>query len=440
MVTFFLLPIAFKHLDFYIFFADDTLIFLAATKENCRSLIQLIDHYCLASGQLVDNQKSSVFFGGNVPKVLSRELTDILGIVKVGDPESYLGVLAIWGKSKKCGLAFVKERLLGKIQGWKQSLLSQAGREVLIKAVAQAILAYPMNLFKFPTMLCNEYDAMISQFWWGQLGGKHRIHWVSKERLCRSRAEGGLSFRNFETFNDALLAKQCWQLITERNSLWAKVLKARYFPNCSFLEAKRGGRASWAWSSLLVGRDILLRGAHWQIMNGRKLMSYIAFTCWYIWKTRCNFLFNQQPINPRQVVLAISTSIGAFLDANQSLRTRTIAGTRSLVIPVTWTPPNLGFIKINVEASWEANSSSGFARVVERNHDGHFLGAGTYPVKVGSGKLSLYLCSLLDWESLSMTVAGLGFQDWSTRLRTPWRRSDVGKCAMWFGLTDLHLP
>lgn len=116
----------------------------------------------------------------------------------------------------------------------------------------------------------------------------------------------------------------------------------------------------------------------------RRLMSYIAFTCWHIWKTQCNFLFNQQPINLRQVVLAISTSIGAFLDANQSLRTRTTPGTRSPVIPVTWTPPNLRVIKINVEASWEANSSSGFARVVARDHDGHFLGAGKYPVKAGS--------------------------------------------------------
>lgn len=47
------------------------------------------------------------------------------------------------------------------------------------------------------------------------------------------------------------------------------VLKAQYFPNCSFLKAKRGERASWAWSSPLVGRDILLRRSHWQIMNGK---------------------------------------------------------------------------------------------------------------------------------------------------------------------------
>lgn len=46
-----------------------------------------------------------------------------------------------------------------------------------------------------------------------------------------------------------------------------------------------------------------------------RVLSYIAFTCWHIWKTRCNFLFNQQPINHQQVILTISTSIGAFLAA-----------------------------------------------------------------------------------------------------------------------------
>lgn len=124
----------------------------------------------------MNKSKSSAFFGGNVPQALSNELTEILGIGKVGDPGSYLGVPTIWGRSKKCGLAYVKGRLLGKLQGWKQSMLSQAGQKALIEAVAQAILAYLMNLFKFPTTFCNELDALISQFWWGQKGSENRIH------------------------------------------------------------------------------------------------------------------------------------------------------------------------------------------------------------------------------------------------------------------------
>ena len=63
----------------------------------------------------------------------------------------------------------------------------------------------------------------------------------------------------------------------EPNSLWALVLKARYFPNCSFFNAKKGGRASWAWASLLAGRDILCKGAHWQIMSGKEVR---------VWKDR----------------------------------------------------------------------------------------------------------------------------------------------------------
>lgn len=117
-----------------------------------------------------------MFFGRNVPDGLSRELTVILGVVKVGDLGSYLGVPAIWGRSKKSGLAYVNGKILGKLQRWKQSTLSQVGREILIKAVAQAIPAYPMNLLKFPKSLCHELDAMISQFWWGQQGGENRIH------------------------------------------------------------------------------------------------------------------------------------------------------------------------------------------------------------------------------------------------------------------------
>lgn len=80
-------------------------------------------------------------------------------------------------------------------------------RDVLIKVVAQAILAYPINLFKFPTTFCKELDAMIANFWWGQKEGERRIHWVSKKNLCRSKTDGRLGLKNFVDFNGALLAK-----------------------------------------------------------------------------------------------------------------------------------------------------------------------------------------------------------------------------------------
>ena len=61
------------------------------------------------------------------------------------------------------------------MQGWKEKLLSQAGKEVMIKAVVQSILTYSMGVFKLPVDLCKDIEAMICKFWWGN-GDSKKIH------------------------------------------------------------------------------------------------------------------------------------------------------------------------------------------------------------------------------------------------------------------------
>lgn len=64
----------------------------------------------------------------------------------------------------------IKEQLWNKLQGWKEQLLSQAGREVLFKAMVQAILTFAMSCFKLPIGLCHEIEMLIRKFWYGQRG------------------------------------------------------------------------------------------------------------------------------------------------------------------------------------------------------------------------------------------------------------------------------
>ncbi|BFG34431.1 hypothetical protein CerSpe_207050 [Prunus speciosa] len=247
----------------HLLFVDDTLVFMKATKPNCDQMVQLLNVFCEASGQQINYSKSCLFFTPNIPDCMRREIEDTLNIREIDDPGKYLGLPTLWGRAKKDALAYIKDRINKKVQNWKQALLSQAGKEILLKAVVQAIPAYPMNIFRFPTFLCNELNSIMANFWWGQAGNERKIHWINWESMCRPKLEVGLGFRNFQEFNMALLAKQVWGLILEPNAWWVKVIRGRYFPDSNFLEARRGCRASWAWSSLLEARDVIITGAVW---------------------------------------------------------------------------------------------------------------------------------------------------------------------------------
>ncbi|XP_075670283.1 putative mitochondrial protein AtMg00310 [Castanea sativa] len=158
-----------------------------------------------------------------------------------------------------------------KLQGWKEKLLSQAGRETLIKSVIQAIPTYTMSCFKLPKGLIKDLEVLIRKFWWGYNGDNRKVHWVKWEKLCEAKEEGGLGFKEIEKFNEALLAKQVWRMINNPKSLCHRVFKARFFPECSILEAKDSSVGSYAWKSICSARDVIRKGMVWRIGNGESV-------------------------------------------------------------------------------------------------------------------------------------------------------------------------
>lgn len=54
----------------------------------------------------------------------------------------------------------------------------------------------------------------------------------------------------------------------EKNSLFYKVFKARFFSNCSIMEAMESSGGSYAWKSILYGRDVIKKGVRWRICDG----------------------------------------------------------------------------------------------------------------------------------------------------------------------------
>ncbi|KAK1379408.1 hypothetical protein POM88_026152 [Heracleum sosnowskyi] len=124
---------------------------------------------------------------------------------------------------------------------------------------------------KIVEKLINKIMMMVRNFWWGGDPSSKTIHWRKWDILTRAKSEGGMGFRDLKVFNLALLAKQCWRLVLNPSSFWARVLKGIYFPRDNFLNAKKGSRASWLWNNLLKGRDVLLAGIRWQVGNGKSI-------------------------------------------------------------------------------------------------------------------------------------------------------------------------
>lgn len=162
-------------------------------------------------------------------------MTATLNITREARSERYLGLPISVGWEKKKTFSYIKHKIWSRVQGWQEKLLSKAGKETLIKAVAQAIPTYAMSCFDITKGLCDEISTMIGRYWRSQQDKMNKIHWLSWEKLTRSKKKGGLGFKDLHLFNKAMLACQVWRLLTGPKTLCAQILKAKYYPNNDIL-------------------------------------------------------------------------------------------------------------------------------------------------------------------------------------------------------------
>jgi hypothetical protein len=81
----------------HLLFADDSLILMRADLQNARALRKVLEDYCGASGQMVSDAKSSIFFSPCTSVETREEVCVKLNILTEAITDKYLGLPPLVG-------------------------------------------------------------------------------------------------------------------------------------------------------------------------------------------------------------------------------------------------------------------------------------------------------------------------------------------------------
>ena len=137
-------------------------------------------------------------------------------------PTTYLGLPISNKKLRKCDLMVWIEKIANKLPGWKASLMTLAGRAVLVKSVLTAIPIYILVAIKVPKWFLRAVDKIRRGFLWTGSqrtnGGCCLVAW---EKVMRPLDLGGLGIHNLEVLGWALQMRWLWMEKTRPDRPWA---------------------------------------------------------------------------------------------------------------------------------------------------------------------------------------------------------------------------
>lgn len=157
-----------------------------------------------------------------------KSLCDILGFTSTLLLGRYLGFPLKQPGSSSQDFNFVLARIKQKLSRWKASMLSLAGRQVLIQASSATIPAYVMQCSYLPGKIVDGIDRVNRNFLWGSSDSSKKIHWIGWQKVTKSKEEGGLGLQAAKGRNLSLLAKLNWQFHIEGDVPWVQVLSKKY--------------------------------------------------------------------------------------------------------------------------------------------------------------------------------------------------------------------
>ena len=166
---------------------------------------------------------------GNVTEEESARLANALGMLYTPELETYLGLPTRVGRNKKVSFSNITSSVQKQLRTWRARTFSAGGREVLIKAVVQAIPTYTMNFFKLPKALIDELHGMIARFWWGARRTRRRYIGKIGSLLRTRKAKVVWVSRISGTSIEPSWGSKCGESFIPRDALWLESSKRSIF-------------------------------------------------------------------------------------------------------------------------------------------------------------------------------------------------------------------
>ncbi|XP_026397042.1 uncharacterized protein LOC113291761 [Papaver somniferum] len=254
----------------HLFFADDCLLFFEADSTQMQHLQHLLHIFGQASGQVINMQKSTLFFGKHTYNSHKSNITGILGMKFMGLGKKYLGIPLLLHRSIHKNCQGVIDNMNNRLQGWQKKIVNQAGRTTQVNSVLSSMGLYQMQVFKLPEATFQQMERIQRSYWWNSYIKPRSQKYISWRKVSLPKRLGGLGLKNLCNYNLAFLAKLAWQLLHNQDALWAKLLKGKHFPHhdMRFFPPPVNLNSSWIWQSISIGLEIVLKNAKWQVGNG----------------------------------------------------------------------------------------------------------------------------------------------------------------------------
>jgi hypothetical protein len=193
-------------------YADDAAIFANPDCNELHRLSQILNFFGNCSGLRVNLNKIEVFPIRCDETTVTEVLIDFAG--KIGKfPGKYLGLPLHTRQLRRVDVQHLLDKIGGRIPGWKDKLLSMAGRETLVKCVLTSQPIYHLTVFLMQKWLLKQIDKLRRNFLWkGEepdkvSGGHCLVNWPT---VCTPKKLGGLGILDLERFVQDLRLRWLW--------------------------------------------------------------------------------------------------------------------------------------------------------------------------------------------------------------------------------------